>query len=887
MQRRDFVKSGMGALASLAVGETILLSPQPASAATAAIEPLSYKLNAGGNPRKARADYRTAKKVKSVCLNCSTVCGIEGFVVDNKVVKIRGNPLDPNVASFMTCAKGQSGPTINSYPERLIYPLKRVGARGEGLWKRITWDEAYAEMATRIQGCIDAGHPEWVGIHQGRSRYEAEFNRFLDAIGSPVLLNHRAICSSNKRAANYVSLGDSDWESIDAERCRYFLNFGSNFYEAHQGGLHFVRRVVKARFDHGAKLVTFDVRMSNTAGRSDEWFQPFPGTEGAIALAMGHVILRNNLHDRRFIADFVQPGEPKLREWLSACTPQWAEKLSGMPAADIERLAIEFAKAAPAAAAFTNRGTGAHYNGFNAERAVVMLNALVGSIGRVGGYCYGLEEKLSQQRYPHPQPIPPKPKVRTDLEDPPEWPLANRWQKMKVGQIVYDYLEQGRAKLEVYLSYTIASPMTWPEGRSKTVDVLKNEKLIPFHACSDIIYSEMAHYADLILPDATYLERWGMDIRNNLELRHFVSLRQPMVTPPGEATSFPDVLINIGKRLKPEQSKYFAYGNHEDFVRHQCSKLPTKGPDDQTFDSGFEYLKHYGVHVDMSQPKEYEVYLRKLKPEQLVGSRIDETTGLVLKTDDKGKERAVGLMVAGEAMRGFSTPSRKFEIYAPEVEQAAAKIGMRDDGMPSFFPVPWHEGLGSDRYILTTFKWNVHTQGRTASQKYLSEIVHDNPMWIHPVTAGRVGVKTGDLVELTTYRPKSGEQGDKAFRASKADHVVGSARVRVFVTDGIHPRVVAVSNSLGWEFGGRATEGRRAKRSDALIASGQERVAQGMGPSPRFDDLEQSLWWDERRGGRGNGVNINAILPINPAPLIGMQAWYDTVCSIKKVGATA
>jgi thiosulfate reductase / polysulfide reductase chain A len=885
MQRRDFVKSGLGALAGLAVGECILLDPAEAAAAMAPLEPLNYKLNAAGRPRKVLTDYRTAKRVKSVCLNCSTVCGIEGFVVDDKVVKIRGNPLDPNMGSFMTCAKGQSGPTINTYPERMLYPLKRVGARGEGLWKRITWEDAYAEIASRIRACVDAGHPEWVAIHQGRSRYETEFTRFLNAIGSPVLLNHRAICSSNKRAANYVSLADTDWESIDAERCKYFLNFGSNFYEAHQGGLHLVRRLVKARFDHGAKLVTFDVRMSNTAGRSDEWFMPFPGTEGAIALAMGHVILRENLHDRAFMADYVQPGEAKVRAWLAECTPQWASKVSGVPATDIERLAMEFAKAAPTAVAFTNRGAGAHYNGFNAERAVVMLNALVGSVGRPGGYCYGLEEKLSPVRYPQPQPVPPAPKVRTDLEDPPEWPLANRWQKMKVGQIVYDYLAQGRGRIDVYLSYTIVSPMTWPEGRSKTVEVLKDEKLMPFHACSDIIYSEMAHYADLILPDATYLERGGLDIRNNLELRHYVTLRQPMVPPPGEATSFVESLIEIGKRLGPEQSKYFAYGKHEDFVRHQCSKLPTRGPDGREFASGYDYMKHFGVFTDNSKPKDYEVWGRKLGAEQLKDTAVDESTGVVFKVDAQGKRQTVGLMVAGQAVRGFATPSRKFEIHAPEVARVAKGLGIQDDGLPSYFGIPWHEGLPQDRFILTTFKWNVHTQGRTASQKYLSEIVHDNPLWMHPKTAQRFGVKTGDWVELTTFRPKSGTLGDKAFRSEPREKPLGSERVQVFVTEGIHPRVVALSNSVGWEYGGRATEGRRGSRTKLLEETRRTSLSDGMGAMARFDDLDHGLWWDKRTGGRGNGANINAILPINPSPLVGMQSWYDTVCSIRKSGA--
>jgi len=884
MERRRFIKSGLGALATLGIGETILLSPGDAAAAP--VEPLNYAPDAEGAMRKQRPDYRTAKMVKSVCLNCSTVCGIEGFVEDGKVVKIRGNPLDPNLGSFMTCAKGQSGPTINSYPERLLYPLKRVGKRGEGLWKRITWEEAYADIAARIRKSIADGHPERVAIHQGRSRYESEFSRFLNAVGSPVLLNHRALCSSNKRAANYVSLGETDWESIDAERCRYFLNFGANFFEAHQGGLHLAKRVVKARFDHGAKLVTFDVRMSNTAGRSDEWFQPFPGTEGAVALAMGHVILRENLHDRAFMEDFVQPGEAQVRAWLAAFTPAWAQDVSGVPAAAIERLAIEFASAKPAVAAFTNRGTGAHYNGFNAERAVVMLNALVGSVGKPGGYCYGLEEKLAPAKYPAPQPEPPKVKVRTDLEDPPEWPLANRWQKMKVGQMVYEYIKQGRAKIDVYLSYTIVSPMTWPEGRATVTEVLGDEKLIPFHACSDIIYSEMAHYADLILPDATYLERWGMDIRNNLELQHYVMLRQPMVPPPGECVSFPEVLFNVGRRLGADQARYFAFGTHEDYVRTQCSKLPTRGPDGREFADGFEYMKHYGVHVDTSKPKTYEVYRRKLTPEQLAGSRIDESSGLVMKADAPGgKERAIGLVARGQAYRGFATPSRRFEIHAPEVAQVAAKAGLRDDGMPTFHPVPGLEKLAADRFVLTSFKWNVHTQGRTASQKYLSEIVHDNPMWMHPSAATRIGVKSGDMVELTTYRPRSGELGDQAWKAAPSgrDQVVGRARIRVFVTEGVHPQVLAVSNSLGWKFGGRATQGRNGSRNAALAASRQAGTRGGLGAEPRVDDLRNGVWWDEKHGGRGNGVNINAILPVNPSPLVGMQSWFDTVCSVRKV----
>ena len=129
MDRRHFMKSGIGAMATLGLGETILLTPYAAQA-------LNYTPVASGERagrlRKVKNDYRTAKRITSVCLNCSTVCGIEAFVKDNKVIKIRGNPLDPNMGSYMTCAKGQSGPTINDYPDRFVVLLSRHHAKAGG-----------------------------------------------------------------------------------------------------------------------------------------------------------------------------------------------------------------------------------------------------------------------------------------------------------------------------------------------------------------------------------------------------------------------------------------------------------------------------------------------------------------------------------------------------------------------------------------------------------------------------------------------------------------------------------------------------------------------------------------------------------------------------------
>jgi thiosulfate reductase / polysulfide reductase chain A len=880
MKRRDVLKRGMGALATLAVGEVILLTPDDAQAAWWNRKPtLSGQRKAGRRPSgkgRLKNDYSRATIVKGVCLNCSTVCGIQGYVIDGQLVKVGGNPEDPNNGKSL-CAKGQSGPTINTYPERLLYPLKRVGARGEGKWQRITWDEAHGEIAKRIRKAMDEGKPEEVAIHIGRSRLGEEMGRFLNAIGSPSLFNHRAICSSNKRAANYVSLGETDWESGDFERSKYILDFGANFYEAHQGAIHTAKRIIRGRFNNGAKLVCFDVRLSNTAGRSDEWFAPTPGSDGAIALAMGNAIITANLHNREWLDTWSNVRADDLAAWIAQYTPEWAEGISGIAAADIRRVALEFARAAPAAVAFTNRGSGAHYNGFNADRAVILLNAIVGSIGQPGGYCYTVEPtRVPPQVFPQPLPQPPSPTAKSAIENPPEWPLANKWQRMKVGQIVYRYLKEGRGKVQVYMSYTLASPLTWPEGRSLALQVLKDETLIPFHACSDVVYSETAHYADMILPDASYMERWGFDTRNNMELRDYVTLRQPMVQPPAECKSFVDSLIEIGKRIGPDTAKYFAFKDHEDWMQQRCVGLTryqgvgTDGAQVPITD-GFAYMKKHGVWQDLSKPKYYDLYNWALTTAELKNTRVDAATQMIYRTAADGKESLAGLLVKGVARRGFITPSRKFSVYHPDIEAAAKARGFNEDGgkgMPEYFPVPSIAKMKPEQLHLVTFKWNVHTQGRTQSQKYLTEIVHHNPMWINTDTALKLGIKTGDMVEITTYRPYG-----HAMRGG--GEVVGKALVPAWVTEGIHPRVLAVSNTLGNSFHGRAATGRNGKKQ-ALAAYDKNVIDDDA-------DLDEDIWWDPARGGTGAGYNINAILPIQPSPLVGMQGWYDTICTVRKV----
>ena len=152
-----------------------------------------------------RDKYKDVKQVPGMCQLCSTVCGIVGHVKDDRLIKIEGNPKDPNSRGHL-CARGQAGLNHLYHPERLLYPLKRVGQRGEGKWKRISWDEALDEIATKLKAVRESGKPEEFAFHQGRQRSKDALKRFLDAFGTKTQLSHRSLCSGNRRAANLAYL---------------------------------------------------------------------------------------------------------------------------------------------------------------------------------------------------------------------------------------------------------------------------------------------------------------------------------------------------------------------------------------------------------------------------------------------------------------------------------------------------------------------------------------------------------------------------------------------------------------------------------------------------------------------------------------------------------
>lgn len=846
-----------------------------------------------------RNKYKDAEKIPGMCQLCSTVCGIIGYVKDGRLLKVEGNPKDPNSRGFL-CARGQAALNHLYHPERLLYPLKRVGKRGEGKWKRVSWDEALDEIATKLKAVRESGHPEEFAFHQGRQRSKDALKRFLDAFGTKTQLSHRSLCSGNRRAANLTYLWESDWDLNDVEHSKYILNFGSNVFEAHQGHVPFANRVQNGRFKNGAKLVTFDVRLSNTAGGSDEWFAPFPGTDGAVALAMNHVILQEGLHNAEFLETWTNVSIDELRDHLKTYTPQWAEEISGVPADDIRRIAIEFAKAAPAATTICNRGSSAHLNGFYNDRAINLLNAMVGSVGKKGGWCWspwgGLDPIVKTPA------MPPGAKTQSVLEDPPEYPLANVWRRMRVGEIIYLYLLQGRAKLQAYMTYNLDSPITWPE-ESLTQQVMCDEELIQFHVCINAFYNETAHYADIVLPWTTYLERWDLDARASYNLRPYVGIRTPMVEPLGESKDVREFFPELARRIGGGMEQWYEE-DVEEYMKQWAANVP-ENP--ETGKSGLERLLEEGAWESDQEPF-YEPYNQELGPEDLEGSETDEQ-GLVTK-DGIG----IGIRLNGKVVRGFKTPSRRFEVRSvfvnkignnEDCSELIAQSGMTKtssrpahhkgnnvqiDEMPTWFLPRELQGLAEDELVMTSFKWNVHNHGRTMNLKWLAEIVHSNPAWLNPKTAERLGVADGDWIEITSFY--SQDLTDRSPHLQRDDlesedgrQVVSKMRVPIVTMEGLHPRAIAMSNSCGHtQYTSVAQAKKQSEQQGHLVGSD--------GKTYRDPDWERNMWWEDESDGdpkawkpnTGNGWNQNKLMPISPDPITGQQAFHDTVVRIRKIG---
>ena len=541
----------------------------------------SYAREIIGGRQVSRYTGKFLKGVPSVCEICRARCGIIGFLEGNQLYKIGGNPRHPNSRGHI-CARGLAGVNMEYDPERLLFPMIRRGQRGDGEWEKISWGKAFEEIASRLSALRRSETTESLLFHAaGEEPLLAK--RFLGAFGRSVVVDEEGLHQLNRVVAQRLTWG-AEVAVPDMAHTRYILNFGSNPYETHESYVGLVGRLTEARVDKGAKLVTFDPRLSKTAGNSDEWFPIRPGTDAIVALAMAHVIMKSGLWDRDFLETWTNMSPEGLTAHLSQYTPETAEEVSGIRASDITRIALEFARAKPATT-LSGGGLVKHYNGVHNERCVALLNAMTGNIDIRGGYCLPRSYNLGEQE---------------------QVPVVNAggsvgFQTVPAQQAIAK-IKEGSIRCRLYFCHK-SNPAYANPNKNLVNEVLKDEERVPYLVVMDTHMSETADLADLVLPAATYLESWGLVSPPALDGVPFVALRQPILKPLGKSRSLDDVLLELASNVGDGMAGYFPFDSIEDYLAQMISSI-----DGLVEAGGLDYLKEHGVWSDREATPDYQIY---------------------------------------------------------------------------------------------------------------------------------------------------------------------------------------------------------------------------------------------------------------------------------------
>ncbi|HMQ45800.1 MAG TPA: molybdopterin-dependent oxidoreductase [Saprospiraceae bacterium] len=831
------------------------------------------------HPKRVKKNYRL---VPTTCFNCESACGLTAYIdkETNEIRKLEGNPYHPG-SRGRNCAKGPA--TINQItdPDRILYPLKRVGERGAGQWERVSWDEVLDDIAARIRKALQEGRNNEVAYHVGRPGHEGYMDRILKAWGVDGHNSHTNICSSGARFGYNIWYG-YDRPSPDHTNAKVILLISAHLESGHYFNPH-AQRIIEAKMK-GAKLICMDPRLSNTASMSDHWMPTYPGSEAAVLLAMAKIILDEGLYNRSYLEnwtnwqEYLQKRHPdvavtfehyidKMREEYAEYTPEFAEKESGIPAKQVEEVARLIGNAGTSFASHIWRSTASgNLGGWAVARCLHFLTVLTGSVGTKGGTSPSAWNKFKPKFFDNP----PAQKFWNELHFPKEYPLAF----FEMSFLLPHFLKEGRGKMDVYFTRVFNPVWTYPDGFS-WIEALSDQNMFGMHIALTPTWNETAFFADYVLPMGLATERHDI---NSYETHSgtWIAFRQPVLREaarrdgkpftftyeinPGEVWEEDEFWIELSWRIDPDGS----LGIREHFISpyrpgekinideyYQFIFEHTKGLPEVARQEGLtelEYMRKYGAFE--VEKHGYDKHLTPLSQSELEGTTVDESTGNIMKAG-----KAVGLMINGKAVTGFPTPSRKNEFYS----QTMADWGWSEHVIPTYIKSHIHpDNLDKEKgeyCLVPTFRLPTLIHSRSGNAKWLTEISNRNPIWMHPEDAQRWGFKTGDLVRMNTD--------------------IGYFIDKVWVTQAMKPGVVACSHHLGRWRRAQDAGNRWATNTVDISTNGKGawkmNTISGIQPFESNDpDSKRIFWFD-------GGVHQNITHAVHPDPISGMHCWHQRV----------
>jgi thiosulfate reductase/polysulfide reductase chain A len=613
------------------------------------------------------------KTVPTFCEMCFWRCGGIAYVRDGKLWKFEGNPIDPQSRGRL-CPRGTGAIGAHYDPDRLQKPLLRKGERGKEQWAAVTWDEALDFIAGKMNK-IKAEHgAESIAMlnHGVGVRF---LQHVLRSYGATNFAGPSFAQCRGPRDVGYMMTMGTDLgspEPTDIENTDCLVLIGSHLGEnMHNTQVQEFANAVERRIP----IIVVDPRYSVAASKAKYWLPIRPGTDLALLLAWMNVLVSEGLYDREFVGQYGHGFDRFVAE-IKGYTPDWAAAETGLDAQMIRVTAREFGRRRPHS--LIHPGRRVNWNGDDAQRgrAVALLNALLGNWGRRGGIYINHHVELAN--FPLPK-YPKSDKPKADNPNFERYPFAHEAVTTGIRETT---LTGKPYPIKAWWVYSTDLIHALPNQ----AETLKAIDQLDLMVVVDTMPAEIAGYADVVLPEVTFLERYD-ELLAGWGRQGWVALRQPVVAAPGDQKPGWWIAKQLAGKLGIPESMPF-----EDIEQYLAVRCEKSGID-------FARLKAEGVIMGPKQP----IYVDD-------GAPIE-----------------------------FGTPSGKVEFWSDQLKDAGF------DPVPKYTPP---EKPPEGYFPLITGRAPVHTFSRTQSNPYLSSLMPENEVWVNGATAAKLGLKNGQYVRL-------------------------------------------------------------------------------------------------------------------------------------------
>ncbi len=770
LTRREFLMASAASAACLLSGNVLAALP-----VTNALTPRKFR---PGKPA-------VGQWIGSTCQGCTQWCAIQLFVQNGRVMRVRGNPLSKTNHGF-TCPRGHLIPQQVYDPDRIKVPMKRTNsAKGRGIDPKfvpITWDEALDTVADRMIALRQAGEPQKLMYMRGRyssTATELLYGTLPKVFGTPNYFSHSAICAEAEKMGPGLTQGFFGYRDYDLEKTNCLVLWGTDPLASNRMVPNTIRRFheIVAR----GTVIAVDPRLSNAAAKAHEWLPIKPGTDGALAGAIAHVLLTEGLWNREFVGDFKEgknlfvAGETVdeaafveketfgLVKWwnleLKDHTPAWAEKETLIPAAQILRVARAMGKAAPKTAVWMGPGAAMQPRGTYSAMAVHALNGLLGSIDVEGGVWQSsspghLAKYPSLDKYVDELAKTSGKGKKLDgrgAKDMPAMMNAKPGSGVVTNNVANGLLKNPEA-VKVFISswsnfnFSCTGAGRWDKAMAK----------IPFFVHMVTNASEMTQFADIVLP-ATFNAAEGWSVITNMGNGYgYASLQQGAVKRLWDVRQEEtEVMWMLAEKLKAKGfPNLFDYYSTE-FKDPETGKLPTNAAE-------FNEIQAKIVSAPLWMPKE------PLKGDAPLNGWADF----------KAKGMFSGPKYTLKKNWGkFATVTKKFEFYSEtlkkgllehaakyeaSVDEILAASGYEARGEVAFMPHyehPKRNGSKADFPLdFIDYKSRLNREGRSANTTWYQEFKKVDPgdvSWndvlkMNPIDGAKLGLKSGDMVKVVS-----------------------------------------------------------------------------------------------------------------------------------------